>query len=254
MADISLSKIQELRSKTGVGMMTCKKALIDADGDIEKAIDVLRKEGAIKAAKKSDRSTGEGIVAISGRTILTILCETDFVARNEKFVSFANEIVEKAEKDGIDSATEFFESVKTDKIQEIGENIVLQKLENIKGGNVVGDYVHSNNKVGAIVVLEGGNEEMAHDVAMHAVAMNPSVANPDEVPEAEIAKEKEIYLEQLKVEGKPEQIMEKIIAGKVKKFCADRALSSQMFVKDPQVTVAEFLGNAKLIKFVRAEV
>ncbi len=254
MADISLSKIQELRNKTGVGMMTCKKALIEADGDIEKAIAVLRKEGAAKAASKSDRSTGEGIVAISGRTILTVLCETDFVARNEKFVAFADEIVNKAVKDGIDVATEYFESVKNDKIQEIGENIVLKNLETVEGGSTVGSYVHTNNKVGAIVLLEGGNEDMARDLAMHAVAMDPSVANPEDVPADEIEKEKEIYLEQLRAEGKPEQIMDKIIEGKVKKFCADRALTSQAFVKDPQVTVGEFLGDAKLVKFVRAEV
>ncbi len=254
MAEISLSQIQKLRNKTGVGMMACKKALVDANGDLEKAIDVLRKKGVAKAAKRSDRSTGEGIVAISGRTILTILCETDFVARNEGFIELANKIVEKAEKDGLPSATEFFESVKTDKIQEIGENIVLEKLEKIEGGEVIGSYVHTNNKVGAIVVLTGGNELMARDIAMHTVAMDPSVANPDEVPTEEINKEKEIYLEQLKAEGKPEQIIDKIIEGKVKKFCADRALSSQTFVKDPKVTVAEFLGDAKLVKFIRASV
>jgi elongation factor Ts len=254
MANISLSQIQELRNKTGVGMMTCKKALTDANGDLEQAVDILRKKGAAKAAEKSDRSTGEGLVVVSGRTILTILCETDFVARNEKFIKLANEIVEKAEKEGADSATAFFESIKTDKMQEIGENIVLQKLERVEGGDVLGSYVHTNNKVGAIVVLDGGDENMARDVAMHAVAMNPSVANPEEVPAEEINKEKEIYLEQLKAEGKPEQIIDKIIAGKVKKFCADRALASQMFVKDPKITVAEFLGKAKLVKFVRATV
>jgi len=254
MTDISAKQVKELRDSTGVGMMTCKKALVEAKGDMEKAVEILRKKGAAKAAEKSDRSTGEGRVFIVGRAILKLLCETDFVATNDQFVAFAEELAQKADADGLEGAKEYFESVKTDKIQAIGENIVLGDIVIIKGGDTIGGYVHSNGKVGCLVSLDGGSEDMAKDVAMHATALNPIVANPEDVPVEEIEKEKAIYREQMINEGKPENIIEKIIEGKVKKFCAERALSSQAFVKDPSQTVAEYLGNAKLVNFIRLAV
>ena len=254
MTDISAKQVKELRDSTGVGMMTCKKALVEAKGDMEKAVEILRKKGAAKAAEKSDRSTGEGRVFIVGRAILKLLCETDFVATNDQFVAFAEELAQKADADGLEGAKEYFESVKTDKIQAIGENIVLGDIVIIKGGDTIGGYVHSNGKVGCLVSLDGGSEDMAKDVAMHATALNPIVANPEDVPVEEIEKEKAIYREQMINEGKPENIIEKIIEGKVKKFCAERALSPQAFVKDPSQTVAEYLGNAKLVNFIRLAV
>ena len=254
MTEISASLVKELREKTGVGMMACKKALSEANGNMEAAIELLRKRGEAKAGEKSDRSTGEGLIVIVDRVALKLLCETDFVARNEAFIAFAQELVKLAAEKGADATTSHFESVKTDKIQAIGENIVLGDIVTIEGGDIVSSYVHSNGKLGALVSLEGGTEEQAKDLAMHAVAMNPAVANPEDVPAEEIEKEKAIYKEQLANEGKPEQIMEKIIEGKVKKFCADRALSSQAFVKDPSQTVADYLGSAKLVNFVRLSV
>lgn len=248
---ITASQVKELRDRTGVAMMACKKALEETNGDIEKAIEVLRKRGATKAAEKADRSTSEGRVAISDRAIIKLLCETDFVAKNEAFIAFAQEIADKAGQEGLEEAKAYFESVKTDKIQEIGENIVLETLEKIEGGDIVSGYVHSNGKIAVLVALTDGTEEQAKDVAMHAAAMNPAVANPEDVPADLIEKEKAIYREQLKNEGKPEQIWDKIMEGKVKKFCADRALSSQAFVKDPSQTVAEYLGNARLVNFIR---
>jgi len=248
---VSAQQAKALRDQTGVGMMACLKALEESGGDMEKAVDILRKKGEAKASDKADRKTGEGRVAISGRAIVKLLCETDFVARNEKFVTFVEELAKKTEKGGAKAAQVHFDSVKASKVQEIGENLVFEGAEVVEGGSVIGSYVHSNGKLGAIVVLDGGTETQARDVAMHAVAMNPMVANPSDVPEKLIAKEKEIYLEQLKNEGKPAQILEKIVAGKVQKFCAERALTSQQFVKDPTQTVAQYLGAAKLVKFVR---
>ncbi len=247
---ISATQAKELRDRTGVGMMACLKALEESNGNMEEAIDILRKKGEAKAAAKAERTTAEGRVAISGRAIVKLLCETDFVARNEKFIALTEELAHKAEK-GVSAAQKHFDSVKADKVQEIGENLVLASVEIVDGGSTVGSYVHSNGKLGAIVILDGGTEAQARDVAMHAVAMDPLVANPEEVPADVIAKEKEIYMEQLKNEGKPAQIVEKIVAGKVQKFCAERALASQPFVKDPSQTVAQYLGSGKLVKFVR---
>ncbi len=248
---VTAQDVKELRQRTGVGMMTCKKALDETNGDIEKAIEILRKKGAAKAASKADREAGEGTVAISGRNMVKLLCETDFVAKNESFMKFANDIVSKVESDGIDAGKEFFESIKTDKIQEIGENILLGDITQIEGGSTIGGYIHTTGKIGVLVALEGGTEEMAKDVAMHAAAMSPSVSFPEDVASELIEKEKEIALVQLKAEGKPEKIMDNIIAGKIKKFCGMQALSTQAFVKDPSQTVAQYLGDAKLVTFTR---
>lgn len=248
---ISAQDVKALRDRTGVAMMACKKALEETNGDMEAAIEALRKRGAAKAADKADRETGEGRVAVSRNAIVKVLCETDFVGKNENFIEFVQTVADKAAAEGVEGAKAYFEEVKTDKIQEIGENLVLDSIEVVDGGSVTAGYVHSNGKIGVIVALDGGTEEQAKDVSMHAAAMNPAVANPEDVPAELIEKEKEIYREQLKNEGKPEQIWEKIMEGKVAKFCAERALTSQSFVKDPSQTVAEYLGDAKLVKFIR---
>ncbi|MCF7830981.1 translation elongation factor Ts [Candidatus Gracilibacteria bacterium] len=251
---VTAAQTKELRDKTGVGMLTCMKALEEANGDMDKAVDILRKKGEAKAEAKASRETAEGRVAISGRAIVKLLCETDFVAKNEKFQALVEELAKKAETDGVDGAKSHFESVQKDYVQEIGENMKLDQAEVVEGGSVVGSYVHSNGKLGAIVILDGGTEMQAKDVAMHAVAMNPLVANPEDVPQENINKEKEIYVDQLKAEGKPAEIIDKIVEGKVKKYCVERALSSQPFVKDPSQTISQYLGDAKLVKFVRYEV
>lgn len=251
---ISAQMVKELRDRTGVAMMACKKALEEANGDMDAAIEILRKRGASKAADKADRSTSEGSIAISGRAMVKLLCETDFVGKNENFVALSQDLADKADSDGADGAKSHFEDVKTDKIQEIGENIVLDAVETIEGGSTVAGYVHSNGKIGVLVALDGGTEEQAKDVAMHAAAMDPLVANPEDVSQDLIDKEMEIAKAQLLEEGKPENIIDNILAGKTKKFCAERALSSQAFVKDPSMTVQEYLGDAKLVGFVRAAI
>jgi len=251
---VTAAQVQELRKKTNVAMLACKKALEEANGDIDKAMEILKKRGEMKAADKSSRSTGEGAIGISGRAIVKLLCETDFVARNESFIAFVQEIADKVAADGVETAKAHFEAVRTDKMQEIGENIVLDDAQVIEGGDVIDGYVHSNRKIGTVVALAGGTDEHARDVAMHATAMNPLVANPEDVPSELIEAEKTTAREQLIKEGKPEAILDKIIEGKIKKFCAERALSSQDFVKNPEHTVQGYLGDAKLVTFIRMAV
>jgi elongation factor Ts len=251
---VTAQQVKELRIKTGAGLMACKKALEESDGDIEKAIESLRKKGAAKAASKSERSTNEGSIVISGRAIVKILCETDFVGKNEQFIAFVKEIADKASSDGEDAAKQLFEDIKSDKIQAIGENLVLDFVQVVKSGNIAGSYVHGNGKIATLVTLDGGTEEMARDAAMHATAMNPLVANPEDVAQEDIDKEMAFAKQQLLDDGKPEQIIGKILEGKTKKFCAERALTSQAFVKNPDQTVGEYLGDAKLVEFVRIAV
>lgn len=233
-------------------MLACKNALEEANGDIDAAIELLRKRGESKAAGKAERETAEGTIAISGKAIVKLLCETDFVAINENTVAFVQSIADKANAEGVEAAKAYFEEIKTDKMQELGENLVLELVEIVEG-EVVGGYVHSNRKVAAMVALDGGDEEKARDAAMHATAMAPIVANPDQVDPSLIEKEKEIAKEELLAAGKPENIIDNIIAGKIKKFCAERALTSQQFVKNPEQTVGEYLG-ANVTGYLRVEV
>lgn len=241
---------KELRDRTGVGMMACRKALEEANGDMDQAIELLRKRGAAKAADKADREAGEGRIAIAGNAMVKLNCETDFVGKNESFVALVQELADKAHSQGIDAAKAYWEDIKTDKIQAIGENLILADVQTLDG-TVVDGYVHSNGKIGVLVALSGGTDTHAKDVAMHAAAMNPMVANPEDVDADLIEKEKAIYKDQLIAEGKPENIIDNIIKGKVQKFCAERALTSQAFVKDPSMTVAQYLGDAKLLGFLR---
>jgi len=248
---VSLELIKQLREKTFAGMMACQKALEEANGDMEVATEILRKKGEAKADNRAERSAKEGLIAISGRAIIKLLCETDFVARNEQFQNLAKELAQKCETEGFEATKNYFESKKGELMQSIGEVMNFEEGVRVEGGTTLGSYVHSNGKLGAIVILDSGTEEMARDVAMHAVAMNPLCGTPEEINPTILEKEKTVYFKQLKEEGKPENIIEKIMEGKVKKFCADNALSSQPFVKDPSITVQEFIKDAKLIKFVR---
>lgn len=249
---ISAADVKTLRQRTGVGMLACKNALEEANGDTDAAIELLRKRGESKAAGKAERETAEGSIAISGKAIVKVLCETDFVARNEGFVALVEEIAAKANAEGADAAKAYFESIKTDKMQEIGENLILAQVEVMEGA-VISGYVHSNRKVAAMIALDGSDEEHARDAAMHATAMAPLVATPDQVDPELITNEERIAREELLAAGKPENIIENIIVGKIKKFCAERALTSQAFVKNPEQTVGEYLG-ANVTGYVRVEV
>lgn len=254
---ITAQQVNELRQKTGVSMMACKKALVEADGNMEAAIDILRKKGEAKAGQKAERATKEGVVQIAKEgnkaALASVFCETDFVARNEELVALVKDIAQKAVSEGEGSAKSFAETGLKELFNKLGENLQLGELQIIEGP-VVGSYVHSNNKLAAVVVLDGGEEEIATDLAMHVTAMNPQVIDPSEVSDEMVAKEKEVWTEQLKNEGKPENIIEKILIGKETKFREESALIKQPFVKDGEKTVEQLLDGGKVVSFERVAI
>jgi elongation factor Ts len=252
MSDIQT--ITKLRELTGAGIVDCKKALDEAGDDIDKAVELLRKKGEAKAAKKADRVASEGIIAMknddNNLAVVALACETDFVSRNEDFIASVDAYAEKLlGMDLVEFKTWASEEVKKELVVKIGENIVLSSADKIElNGKTVGKYIHSNKKIASVVVLEGGSEELAKDIAMHVTAMQPEYLNSDAVPSDVLDKEKEIYAEQLKTEGKPEEIIEKILIGKVNKFYEENCLVNQMFIKDDKKTITQILkeGNATL--------
>jgi elongation factor Ts len=255
--NISASAIASLRARTGVSISACKEALEEAGGDEEKAIELLRKRGLAQAAKKAAREQAEGLafVAESGNKVAVALlrCETDFVARDDTFQSAGKQIVETLLASGEDAAKKKADELVPELVQKLGENITLGELHLVEG-STVGSYLHSNAKIAVVVALDGGTKDQARDVAMHAAALGPKVVSPDEVTEDAVAKEKEIWREQLKGEGKPEAMFDKIMIGKEKKFREESALLKQNFVKDPSKTVEQYLGDAKVTKYVRVSV
>ena len=259
MAKISAAQVKELRDKTGVGMMDAKKALVAVEGDMEKAIDFLREKGMAKAAKKSDRVAAEGLanVAVNGNkaVIVEVNAETDFVAQNDQFKALVKHIADViAENTPAD--VEAALQLKTDK--GTGEKMSLRRFEVVEKADAdnFGAYLHDGGRIAVLSVVEGADEATAKDVAMHVAAINPKYVNCDEVPEAEVAHEKEVLTEEAKNEGKPEKIIEKMVAGRLNKFFAEVALDDQDFVKDPDLTVAKYVAskNGKVKSFVRYEV
>jgi elongation factor Ts len=251
MAAISASMVKELRERTGLGMMECKKALVEADGDLELAIENLRKSSGMKAAKKAGRVAADGVVrvAVNGGqgTLLEVNSETDFVARDDNFSAFADQVIAKAgSTDSTDVAALMdgdLESSRSALVQKIGENITVRRIAKISA-SVVGAYVHSNEKIGVMIGLDGGSEELAKDIAMHVAAVNPMVVNPDDVDPAVIEKEKEIFAAQAENSGKPAEIIEKMIGGRIRKFLAEISLVEQPFVKNPDQTVGQLAKSA----------
>ena len=245
---VDLQTITSLRNQTGAGIADCKSALEEAGGDLTKAIEVLRKKGEIKAAKKADRATKEGLVAVkkqgSKAAAVVLACETDFVAKNEDFIKAVNDYAEKLlVANEAEFKTWAEENIKAELVVKIGENIQLGGFGVIEG-EVLGTYLHSNKKAAAIVALTGGNEELANDIAMQIVAMSPKYLAPENVPQEETDKEKEIYREQLKAENKPAEIMEKILAGKINKYYEDVCLLNQVFIKDDTKKISDLLKSA----------
>lgn len=270
MANITAGMVKELRERTGLGMMDCKKALSEADGDMEKAIEDLRKASGVKAAKKASRVASEGValtkIAEDGNygVIIEVNSETDFAAKDENFQSFAQQALElayansEADVEGLLDAG--LEEARSALVQKIGENCNVRRVERQQLGaddtGNVESYVHSNNKIAVLISVSGGDEALARDVAMHIAAVNPMVVNAEDVPEEEIAKETEIYTAQARESGKPEEIIEKMISGRLRKFVAEVSLVEQPFVKDPDVTVGKLLkdAGASVIQFIRFEV
>ncbi len=269
MANITASMVKELRERTGLGMMDCKKALADADGDMDKAIEDLRKASGLKAAKKASRVAAEGIVltkvAEDGNygVIIEVNSETDFVARDDNFLAFAGQALDQAfaNKDADVAAIleGGLEDARQALVQKIGENINLRRVERVgfedANAGIVESYVHGS-RIGVIIALTGGDEALARDIAMHIAAVNPMCIRAEDVPEDVLAKESEIYSAQARESGKPEEIIEKMISGRLQKFIAEVSLTEQAFVKDPDSKVGDLLkeAGADIVQFIRFEV
>ena len=270
MTSITASMVKELRERTGLGMMDCKKALSEASGDMEKAIEDLRKASGLKAAKKASRVAAEGVVMVkvSGDgnrgVILEVNSETDFVARDENFLRFAGEALETAYNENEASVemllSKGLEESRQALVQKIGENVSVRRIERLSFENanqgIVESYVHNNAKIGVLISLKGGDEALARDIAMHIAAVNPLVVRPEDVPEDVLAKESEIYAAQARESGKPDEIVEKMISGRLRKFVSEVSLLEQQFVKDPESTIRNLLDEvgADIVQFVRYEV
>lgn len=255
---ITASMVKELRERTGAGMMECKKALVEADGDADLAAENLRKAGAAKADKKAGRVAADGrvVVAQDGNkaVIVEINSETDFVAKDENFVAFAEAVAAAALASGTtDVATlanesladgRTVEAARTELIQKVGENIGVRRIGSISGTDVVASYTHGA-RIGVVIALDGGNEALARDVAMHVAAMNPQYVAESDVPADTLETERRILTEQAQGSGKPAEIIDKMVTGRVNKFLKEITLLGQPFVKDDSVTVGKLLAGAK---------
>jgi elongation factor Ts len=259
--------VKELRERTGLGLLECKKALAAVGGDIELAIEELRKSSGMKAAKKAGRTAADGVVATriaddcSYGVLVEVNSETDFVARDENFLSFVEQVVDAAfsqKQTDIEALMAGdLESTREALVQKIGENIGVRRIELLDAeAGVVGSYVHSNNRIAVLTKLKGGDQDLAKDVAMHVAAANPQVVSPGDMPEELVAKEKEIFVAQAQDSGKPPEIVEKMVGGRVKKYLAENSLLEQAFVKEPDVTVGKLVAGAgaEVEAFVRFEV
>ena len=269
---ITAAMVKELRERTGAGMMDCKKALSETNGDMEAAVDLLRKKGMAGADKKADRVAAEGIIAVAvsedGKqaAIVEVNCETDFVAKGDDFQAFANAVAETVLKTGIVDpealANEQLPSGQTvdearrELIAKIGENVQIRRAELLQTENGrIGVYRHGD-RIGVVVVMEGGNDTVVRDVAMHIAASKPAAISADDVPAELIAHEREIFTAQAKESGKPENIIEKMIEGRINKFLKEITLLGQPFVKNPDQTVEQLLKEAEAVvnQFARLEV
>ena len=257
MSTITAQAVQSLRARTGVSILACKQALEEAGGNEEKAIEILRKRGIAQAVKKADRDQTEGAIFIesaAGKAAIVLLkCETDFVARDAGFRALGQELAKELLNKGSDAAKKLGEEKIPDAVNKLGENVSVGESI-LVDAPVIGTYVHSNSKIGVIIGLDKGSADAAKDVAMHAAAMNPLYTTPEEVPESAVSKEKEIWKDQLAKEGKPAQIMEKIMMGKEKKFREENALIKQPFVKDSSKSVEQYLGGAKVTSYMRVAI
>ncbi len=266
---ISASMVKELRERTGAGMMECKKALVETGGDMDAAAELLRKSGQAKADKKSGRVAADGRVVIktngSKAVVVEVNSETDFVAKDENFVSFAESVADTALASGTTdvetlsgeaiSSGGTVESARTDLIAKIGENISVRRVATVESSGSLGHYTHGA-KIGAVVALEGGDEELARDIAMHVAAINPTCIDESGVPAETLERERRIFAEQAAESGKPPEIVEKMVNGRVAKFLKEITLVGQPFVKDDKVSVGKLLdgAGAKVTSFVRFEV
>jgi elongation factor Ts len=268
---ITAEAVKTLRERTGAGMMECKRALVETNGDLDAAAEMMRKSGLAKADKKAGRVAAEGAVVTArsadGRTAVVIEanCETDFVARQDDFQQFAMAVANAALAAGVDNLEAALalpleggvtvEETRRNMISRIGENITVRRVARLSAPTVVGSYVHGI-RIGVLVGLEGGDESLAHDLAMHIAASNPQYATPAEVPAEQVDKEREILSAQAAQEGKPAEIVAKMVEGRIRKYLAEICLVGQPFVKDPDTTVEKLLkaAGARVTGFIRFEV
>ena len=266
---ITASMVKELRERTGAGMMECKKALVESDGDLDAAAEALRKAGAAKADKKAGRVAADGRVVIkqdgAKAAIVEVNSETDFVAKDENFVAFAEAVADAVLASGETDVAALaeqalsdgrsIEAARTELVQKVGENISVRRAHVVAADGPLAFYTHGA-RIGAIVALEGGDEALARDIAMHVAAINPVCVDESGVPAETLETEKRIFTEQAEASGKPAEIIEKMVTGRVAKFLKEITLVGQPFVKDPDVTVGKLLkgANASAVSFVRYEV
>lgn len=264
---VTAAQVKELRERTAAGMLDCKNALVEANGDIELAIENMRKNGQAKAAKKAGRIAAEGVIltkiANGVATMIELNSETDFAARDDGFVNFGQQLIEVASAnkindiDTLNNAT--VDGVKVSEardtlVAKIGENISPRRVVSVEGDNLAA-YVHSA-RIGVIAILQGGDEALAKDIAMHVAAASPQFVRPEDVPAEVVAKEKEIQIDIAIQSGKPADIAEKMVSGRMNKFTGEVSLTGQPFIKDPSMTVGQLLKSkgAEVINFVRFEV
>ncbi|ETX10712.1 endo-1,4-D-glucanase [Marinomonas ushuaiensis DSM 15871] len=265
MAAVSAALVKELRERTGLGMMECKKALVAANADVEVAIEELRKSSGMKAAKKAGRTAAEGTIIMrvaddaSYGVLVEVNSETDFASRDEGFISFANKVADAVfatkETDMAKVISGDMLEAREALVQKIGENITPRRAVIIEGG-LVGGYLHGNGQIAVLTQLEGGSPELAKDVSMHVAAVAPRVVRGDDMPAEVLAKEEEIVRAQPDMAGKPAEIVDKMIVGRMKKFLAENSLTEQPFVKNPEIKVGQLVkdAGASVSSFIRLEV
>lgn len=265
---ISASMVKELRERTGAGMMECKKALVAVDGDLEQAAEQLRTSGQAKADKKAGRIAADGKVVIAANgsraTLVEVNSETDFVAKDENFIAFADAVAQSALDGNVADVAALkattlqdgrtIEAARTDLVAKVGENISVRRLQQINSDDQLGRYTHGS-RIGALVAISGGDAALARDIAMHIAATNPVCIDESGVPADTLERERRIFSEQAAESGKPPEIVEKIVTGRVAKFLKEVTLLGQPFVKDPDLTVGKLLKNADatVTGFVRYE-
>ncbi|HEU0224486.1 MAG TPA: translation elongation factor Ts [Steroidobacteraceae bacterium] len=268
---ITAETVKTLRERTGAGMMECKKALVETGGDLDAAAELMRKTGLAKADKKAARTAAEGVLAVArgadGRsaTLVEVNCETDFVARQPEFQAFAAAVAQAALAAGAEDAEALgslalaggksVDDTRRELIARIGENITVRRAARLSAPTQIGSYVHGI-RIGTLVGLQGGDEALARDLAMHVAAANPQYVRPEDVPAATVAKEREILMAQAAAEGKPANIVEKMVEGRLRKYLAEICLTGQPFVKDPDLAVGKLLqqASATVTGFLRFEV
>ncbi|MCZ6559440.1 MAG: translation elongation factor Ts [Gammaproteobacteria bacterium] len=267
---ITAAQVKELRERTGVGMMECKKALVASDGDIEAAVEAMRKSGMARADKRAGRVAAEGAVIIrqsadnQHAAILEINSETDFVSGGDDFRGFIDAVADAVlagKPESMDALNELsigsqsIEEARRSLIARIGENVQIRRFELIESAGVLASYLHGS-RIAVVVSAKGGDENLGRDIAMHVAAISPMCVSADDVPQEKLAKEREILVEQARTEGKPDDIVEKMVDGRMRKYLAEITLTGQPFVKDPDITVGKLLAknNATVVRFVRFEV